>query len=168
MKYSVPYYCYNCFYEARVYIERGKEALDFICPNCGRVEFKKTRLNYSPDDSYQENVQKRIRQLQTGNPNKITLKYAYKAQDRDEALRIEAKFHAILKRFNKSGEWYQMGWQDAKTLRGMFYAMSYKNNDCWLRIRRKWYKMIRDARYYSGLNPAVDIFALQNQKGKTS
>lgn len=115
-----------------------------------------------------ENVEKRIRQLQTGNPNKITLKYAYPTKDRDEALRIETKFHAILRRFNKSGEWYQMGWQDAKTLRGMFYAMSYKNNDCWLRIRRKWYKMIRDARYYSGLNPAVDVFALQNQKGKTS
>ena len=116
-----------------------------------------------------ENVEKRIRQLQTGNPHKIYLIYSCPVEDRGEALRTESSLHETLRRFNKSGEWYQLKWQDAKTLKGMFYAMSNKDNSCWERIRRRWFKMERDGRYYAGLKPSSPSKnVLINQKGKTS
>lgn len=114
-----------------------------------------------------ENVEKRIRQLQTGNPHKITLKYSCQVKDREQALRIESRFHEILRRFNKSGEWYQLNWRDAKTIKGMFYAIANNDSSCWARIRRRWFKMERDSRYYAGLKPLSSKLVIFNQKGKT-
>jgi predicted GIY-YIG superfamily endonuclease len=115
-----------------------------------------------------ENVEKRIRQLQTGNPHKIYLIYSFLVKDRDEALRLESRFHEILRRFNKSGEWYLLKWQDAKTIKGMFYAIANNDHACWSRIRRRWFKMERDSRYYAGLKPYSKTKLVINQKGKTS
>ena len=54
MIYTVNYYCYNCYYAAKVHIQRGTEApLYFECPNCGRNEFKKTDKNRKPAQEYQ-------------------------------------------------------------------------------------------------------------------
>lgn len=53
MVYTVTYYCGNCYYAAKVHIERGKEApMYFECPNCGLDCFRKTKLNYVPVNEF--------------------------------------------------------------------------------------------------------------------
>ena len=56
MIYTVNYYCYNCYYAAKVHIKRGMEApLYFECPQCGLAQgqFKKTDKNRKPAQEYQ-------------------------------------------------------------------------------------------------------------------
>jgi len=57
----------------------------------------------------QKDINKRIKELQTGNPNEIWLRSYYET---DNPLRIEQMMHARYKTNNILNEWFNMGADD--------------------------------------------------------
>ncbi len=51
------------------------------------------------------NVEKRIKELQTGNPNKLLLKYSFKTNN---PFKLENMLHKYYKNVHKNGEWFEL------------------------------------------------------------
>lgn len=51
-------------------------------------------------------VDKRLKSLQTGNPRKLTLMASIKCKSPDDAFKLERKFHAKFKSSQIRGEWF--------------------------------------------------------------
>jgi hypothetical protein len=56
---------------------------------------------------------KRLRQIQNGNPHRLTLAFTFRCWDRDWATRVEAAFHAGNASARMSGEWFNISAVDA-------------------------------------------------------
>lgn len=52
------------------------------------------------------NVDKRLKSLQTGNPRKLTLMALIKCRTPNDAHRLESKFHLMFKNDRVLGEWF--------------------------------------------------------------
>ncbi len=55
-----------------------------------------------------DNVQKRLKQLQTGNPKQLFLVMHFECNDRAHAFRLEKTIHDILKGQRLFGEWFSV------------------------------------------------------------
>lgn len=55
----------------------------------------------------------RLKQLQTGNPQRLSILRRWGPMDRAEAQRIEADMHFLLGDFRESGEWFSVCAQGA-------------------------------------------------------
>lgn len=60
-----------------------------------------------------ENPEKRLKQLQTGNANKLTLEYIAEPEY-NKPLLIEKMIHKNLKSHKKQGEWFDISVETAK------------------------------------------------------
>jgi len=54
-----------------------------------------------------DDVYRRIGELQTGNPNPLTLLHAIEFQSSDESFFYEKKYHQFFKHFHLNGEWFK-------------------------------------------------------------
>lgn len=61
-------------------------------------------------------IEKRIHQLQTGNPIRIDLVGYYPCKNDSFALDLENSIHRILKRYKYRGEWFEMSVEEIKEI----------------------------------------------------
>ena len=62
--------------------------------------------------SKHEDINKRISQLQTGNPHEILLIYKYKSENYH---RIESMLHNYFYKERKKGEWFGLSYEQSRT-----------------------------------------------------
>ena len=74
-----------------------------------------------------ENVEKRIRVLQVGNPHEITLSFSYHFPEKHHAFRMEKIFHEAFKKLSRRGEWFSLDDNCIVLSKGILESMS--NND---------------------------------------
>jgi hypothetical protein len=60
-----------------------------------------------------DNPQKRLGQVQNGNPRMLALAFTFHCWDRDWASRVEAAFHSVHRSHRMSGEWFNLDAVDA-------------------------------------------------------
>jgi len=78
-------------------IERGVSVVYFI--KAGYTQYK---IGVS------ENIEKRLIQLQTGNPNRIKVVHIQEYSDMMIARTIEKHLHRMLKEYRLNGEWFEL------------------------------------------------------------
>lgn len=94
----------GCNLIANHYIEQGRKAL---------IENTKYCVYFITDGNYIKigiaaSIPSRVKQLQTGNPNKLSVMYLIDAKTQIEALRIEQKYHKFFEDKKKLGEWFDI------------------------------------------------------------
>lgn len=60
-----------------------------------------------------KDVDKRLKNLQTGNPDKLTIHYKIECPTIKDTLKLEKKIHAELSYKRLSGEWFNMTVEEA-------------------------------------------------------
>jgi hypothetical protein len=58
------------------------------------------------------NVEKRMKELQIGNPHKLKILKIIKCSNEHSAYELERFFHSILHSVNKSGEWFHLSMKE--------------------------------------------------------
>lgn len=96
------------FYVIMVHIMNNTESSVYFVADFFSNAFKIGKA----DDAY-----RRIGELQTGNPNPLTLLHSIKFQSSDESFYYEKKYHRLFKHLHLSREWFKF---DQKILNDFF------------------------------------------------
>jgi len=72
------------------------------------IKYKRYKIGYTT-----KSISKRIKQLQTGNPNKLSLLQSYQATERGR--RLESMLHTHYKFKRISGEWFELDKNDIES-----------------------------------------------------
>ena len=84
-----------------------------------------------------QDVEKRLKALETGNPHPIKVIDAIEISSREKAISIETKIHERLSDWNKSGEWFDLTKDSIEILNRTLaqnkickgYSLNYENDD---------------------------------------
>ena len=87
---------------------------------------KKTKIYLISDGTFikigiTSNIRKRIKNLQTGNPNKLKVIFTYYV---DNAEQLEMELHKKFKRKRKAGEWFDLTDDDVMVARNVAMGWS--------------------------------------------
>lgn len=90
------------------YLEQGRKKL---------IEETEYCVYFITDGNYIKigvaaSIPSRVKQLQTGNPNRLSVLYLIDAKTQIEALRIEQKYHKFFEKKRKLGEWFDLKEKD--------------------------------------------------------
>lgn len=93
---------------ADCYLERGRKAL---------IENTKYCVYFITDGNYVKigmaaSIPSRIKQLQTGNPNRLSVLYLIDVKTQYEAGKIEKEYHKLFANKQKLGEWFDITEKD--------------------------------------------------------
>ena len=98
----------GCNLISQHYLDKGKKAL---------IENTKYCVYFITDGNYIKigmaaSIPTRVKQLQTGNPNRLSVLYLIDAKTQHEAGKIERKYHELFKHKQKLGEWFDITEKD--------------------------------------------------------
>lgn len=93
---------------ANCYLEHGRRKL---------IEDTEYCVYFITDGSYIKigiaaSIPSRVKQLQTGNPNKLSVLYLIDVKSQKEALKIEQQYHNYFSSKRKLGEWFDIKEKD--------------------------------------------------------
>ena len=71
---------------------------------------------YKIGSTRQNDINKRIKQLQTGNPNHILIKSSFKT---DKPLKLEKMLHNRFESVRVNGEWFELNKRDVEAFKGI-------------------------------------------------